>query len=96
MEERMSEGEAARARRRPFIGRKRLATQRPQPGRYRHYKGQEYEVVECAMNSETLQVFVVYRALYGDGNLWVRPRSLFLGKVNVDGVELPRFDRVDE
>lgn len=83
-------------RRRPFIGRKRLASQRPRPGRYRHYKGQYYEVIETALHSETRQAFVVYRALYGEGNLWVRPRSMFLGTVEVDGVKRPRFVFVED
>jgi hypothetical protein len=82
-------------RRRPFIGRARLASQRPKPGRYRHYKGQYYEVIETALHSETLQAFVVYRALYGEGNLWVRPRSMFLGTVEVDGKKVPRFTFVE-
>jgi hypothetical protein len=81
-------------RRRPFIGRKRLATQRPKPGVYRHYKGKQYEVLETALHVETLQAFVVYRSLYGEENLWVRPRSEFLGKVEIDGVKRPRFEPV--
>jgi len=83
-------------RRRPFIGRKKLATQRPKPGIYRHYKGQEYEVMETALNAETMQAFVVYRARYGDGNLWIRRRSMFLEKVEVDGVKRPRFELIEE
>lgn len=81
-------------RTRPFIGRRRLVTQRPKPGRYRHYKGQHYEVIGTALHSETKQAFVVYRALYGEGNLWVRPRSMFLENVEVDGVNVPRFSPV--
>ncbi len=90
-----SEPAPQRERRRPFIGRSRLASQRPKPGRYRHYKGQYYEVVETALHYETRQAFVVYRALYGEGNLWIRPRSMFLESVEVDGVKVPRFTRVE-
>jgi hypothetical protein len=82
-------------RRRPFIGRKKLASQRPQPGVYRHYKGQLYEVIETALHVDTNQALVVYRALYGEGNLWVRPRSAFIGAVEIDGVKRPRFQKVE-
>jgi hypothetical protein len=78
-------------RQRPYLDRATLEAQRPQPGRYRHYKGQLYEVLGSSLHSETLQVMVVYRALYGDGNLWVRPRSMFLSDVEVDGATVPRF-----
>lgn len=61
------------------------------PGRYRHYKGNDYEVVGVARHSETLEELVVYRALYGERGLWVRPRAMFEGTVNVDGREVPRF-----
>ena len=52
------------------------------PGRYRHFKGNEYEVIGLARHSETTEEMVVYRALYGDGGLWVRPLSMFLSKVD--------------
>jgi hypothetical protein len=61
------------------------------PGRYRHYKGPEYEVLCEARHSETEEVLVVYRALYGEGGTWVRPKDLFLETVVVDGVPRPRF-----
>ena len=67
-----------------------------QPGRYRHYKGNEYEVIGEACHSETEEPFVVYRALYGDRGLWIRPRSMFLETVMVDGRPLPRFQRLAE
>jgi hypothetical protein len=89
-------GTMEKPKRRPFIGRKRLATQRPKPGVYRHYKGKHYEVIETALHVETLQAFVVYRSLYGEGNLWIRARSEFLGKVEVDGVKQPRFEAVED
>jgi len=63
----------------------------PQPGRYRHYKGREYEVVGLCRYSETLAVLVVYRALYGEGGLWVRPHVMWSERVLVDGKPIPRF-----
>jgi hypothetical protein len=92
----MAEKSSQEERRRPFIGRARLASQRPKPGIYRHFKGQQYRVIETALHSETLQAFVVYRALYGDENLWIRPRSMFLGDVEVDGAKRPRFELIEE
>lgn len=65
-------------------------------GRYRHYKGNEYEVVGVAKHSETLEPMVVYKALYGDGELWVRPLSMWNEKVNVNGVEMLRFTYIGE
>ena len=61
-------------------------------GRYRHYKGGEYEVVGVARHSETLEPLVVYRPLYNDSGWWVRPHAMFFGNVVVDGVSRPRFD----
>ncbi len=63
-----------------------------QPGKYRHYKGKEYEVIGLAKHSETLEDLVVYKALYGEGQMWVRPVKMFEEKVIVDGVEVPRFE----
>lgn len=60
-------------------------------GRYRHFKGMEYEVIGVARHSENLEPFVVYRALYGDHGLWVRPLSMFTEKINRDGYDGPRF-----
>jgi hypothetical protein len=60
-------------------------------GRYRHYKGNEYEVIGVARHSETLEELVVYRALYGQGGLWVRPVGMFRGTVEVGGVMVERF-----
>jgi hypothetical protein len=91
-----SESRASTDRRRPFIGRKKLASQRPSPGIYRHHKGQLYEVIETALHVDTFQALVVYRALYGEGNLWVRPRSAFIGDVEVDGAKRPRFQKVED
>lgn len=60
-------------------------------GTYRHYKGKTYEVLGIAHHSETLEELVVYRPLYGERGLWVRPLTLFLETVEVDGRRLPRF-----
>jgi hypothetical protein len=62
-----------------------------QPGRYRHYKGREYEVLGVARHSETEEEYVVYRALYGAQGLWIRPTEMFLETVIVDGHSCPRF-----
>ena len=61
------------------------------PGTYRHYKGNLYEVLDVATHSETEEQLVVYRALYGDRGLWVRPLAMFSETVDVDGVVVPRF-----
>lgn len=61
------------------------------PGRYRHFKGNEYEVIGTARHSETLEEMVVYRALYGDGGLWVRPAAMWAEQVKRDGYHGPRF-----
>jgi len=60
-------------------------------GRYRHYKGKEYEVIGLARHSETEDEFVVYRTLYGNFDLWVRPKAMFLERIQVNGEEVPRF-----
>lgn len=65
-----------------------------QPGRYRHYKGNDYEVIDTARHSETEEVMVVYRTLYGNYDLWVRPLQMFTEAVNVDGKMVPIFDYV--
>ena len=63
----------------------------PAPGRYRHFKGGEYEVVGVARHSETDERLVVYRPLLGDAGLWVRPVAMFLETVEHDGRIVPRF-----
>jgi hypothetical protein len=65
-----------------------------EPGRYRHYKGNDYEVIGEARHSETEEPFVVYRALYGERGLWVRPLAMFLDAVMIDGSPQPRFRRL--
>lgn len=67
----------------------------PLPGRYRHYKGGEYEVIGTARHSETQEQLVVYRPLYNDTGLWVRPLAMFTETVLVDGRSVPRFARLD-
>ena len=61
------------------------------PGRYRHYKGNEYTVLGVARHSETLEQLVVYRQEYGDHGLWVRPAAMFAETVDVNGRTVPRF-----
>ena len=62
-----------------------------QRGRYRHYKGGEYEVLDLVRHSETEEQLVLYRPLYGDRALWVRPLGMFFERVEVDGQSVPRF-----
>ena len=64
--------------------------------KYRHYKGNEYTVLAIARHSETLQEMVVYKALYGDGEIWVRPLSMFTEAVTVNGAVMPRFEKADK
>ena len=66
------------------------------PGRYRHFKGKEYEVIGVALHSETLEPVVVYRALYGEGGLWVRPAAMWNERVERDGYSGPRFVYIGE
>ena len=64
------------------------------PGIYRHFKGNMYELVGIAKHSETLEPMVVYRALYGEGGLWVRPAHMWSEQVERDGYKGPRFSFV--
>ena len=66
------------------------------PGVYRHYKGQQYEVLGVARHSEKEEEFVIYRALYGDRGLWVRPLAMFTECVEKKGGFVPRFSRIEE
>lgn len=66
------------------------------PGRYRHFKGNEYEVLYVAKHSETLELMVVYRALYGEGGIWVRPASMWNETVVRDGKTYRRFAYIGE
>ena len=65
-------------------------------GKYRHFKGNEYEVLYVAKHSETLEETVVYRALYGDGSVWVRPAAMWEEEIERDGKKLKRFEYIGE
>jgi cyclomaltodextrinase len=65
-----------------------------QAGTYRHYKGNTYQVIGVAKHSETEEDVVVYRALYGEGGLWVRPLDMFTEKVEVKRKMVPRFEKI--
>ena len=67
-----------------------------QPGRYWHFKGKEYQVIGTARHSETLEEMVVYRALYGEGGLWVRPAAMWSETVEKGGYRGPRFVPAEE
>ncbi|MEX0668636.1 MAG: DUF1653 domain-containing protein [Candidatus Saccharimonadales bacterium] len=60
-------------------------------GKYRHYSGKDYDVIGVCRHSETLEEMVVYKALYGEGDLWVRPLVMFMEDVEVSGSMQPRF-----
>ena len=66
------------------------------PGKYRHFKGGEYEVLYLAKHSETEEEMVVYRALYGKQDVWVRPAAMWNELVEKDGRMVPRFQRLGE
>lgn len=63
---------------------------------YKHFKGNKYQVIGIAKDSETLIDLVVYKALYGEGELWVRPVSNFLEKIEREGKKLKRFEYIEE
>ena len=65
-------------------------------GIYRHFKGGRYEVIGVAKHSETLEEMVVYRALYGDGGIWVRPLAMWNEMIERDGKTFPRFQKENE
>lgn len=67
-----------------------------QPGLYEHYKGMRYEVIDTVRHSETLEPMTLYRALYGEHGLWVRPAAMFNETVVINGVEQPRFRRLPD
>ena len=66
------------------------------PGKYRHFKGNLYEVIGIANHSETMESMVVYRALYGEGGLWVRPAAMWNEIVDKNGYHGPRFQFLEE
>lgn len=65
-------------------------------GKYRHFKGNEYEVLCLAKHSETLEEMVVYRALYGEGGTWVRPAAMWEEEIERDGKKFKRFEYIGE
>ena len=65
-------------------------------GKYKHFKGNEYEVIGIAKHSETLESMVIYKACYGDYDLWVRPAEMWNEIVNKDGYCGPRFYFIEE
>lgn len=77
------------------ISQKRLAVPDIKPGRYRHFKGNEYEVLYVASHSESMEPMVVYRALYGEGGVWVRPAFMWCETVEHEGKAVPRFAPVE-
>lgn len=66
------------------------------PGKYRHFKGMEYELIGTALHSETLEPMVVYKALYGEGGLWVRPAAMWSETVRKENYCGPRFQYIGE
>ncbi|MBR5252161.1 MAG: DUF1653 domain-containing protein [Oscillospiraceae bacterium] len=67
-----------------------------QTGRYRHFKGNEYEVLYIAKHSETMEEMVVYKALYGEGGVWVRPASMWEETITREGKTFRRFEKIDD
>lgn len=65
-------------------------------GKYRHFKGKEYEVIAVAKHTEDLNDYVVYRALYGDYGLWVRPLEMFCEEVEINGKKVKRFEYIGD
>lgn len=63
-------------------------------GKYRHYKGNEYELLGVAKHSETLEEMAVYRALYGEKQIWARPLEMFCEEVEINGKKIPRFEYI--
>ena len=66
------------------------------PGIYQHFKGNRYELIALASHSETLEPMVVYRALYGERGLWVRPAAMWMEQIDRDGYHGPRFQYIGE
>jgi hypothetical protein len=79
-----------------FAQRERIMEKNIVPGKYRHYKGNDYQVYGIASHSESLETMVVYRALYGKFDLWVRPLEMFYERVEVNGKEFLRFTLLEE
>lgn len=66
------------------------------PGIYRHFKGNEYRVLYNAKHSETMEDMVVYKALYGEGGVWVRPLDMFCEEITRDGKTFKRFEKIED
>lgn len=66
------------------------------PGKYRHFKGKEYELIGVARHSETLEPMVVYRALYDEGGMWVRPAAMWIKEVSREDYHGPRFVKIGD
>jgi len=66
-----------------------------QKGIYRHFKGNKYEVIDIAKHSESEEYLVLYRPLYGDSGLWVRPLEMFIEEMELDGQKRPRFELIE-
>ncbi len=73
-----------------------MSTDELKPGRYRHFKGNDYELLSVAKHSETLEDMVVYRALYGEHGVWVRPASMWNETVERGGKRIQRFTYIGE
>ena len=78
-----------------YLKSKRKLSMKLEQGIYRHYKGNMYEVIMTAQHSETEEWMVVYKALYGEKGVWVRPYDMFVEKVNVEGELISRFQKVE-
>lgn len=65
-------------------------------GKYKHYKGKEYQVIDVVKHSETLEELVLYKQLYGDFALWVRPLKMFNEEINLDGKWVKRFELISD
>tara|TARA_Y100000310_G_scaffold341239_1_gene439766 strand:- start:4325 stop:4525 length:201 start_codon:yes stop_codon:yes gene_type:complete len=63
-------------------------------GTYQHFKGNKYEVIGIGKHSETQEELVIYKALYGENQIWIRPKEMFLGKKIIDGKEVQRFTKI--
>ncbi len=65
-------------------------------GVYRHYKNKLYLLVDVARHSETLEEYAVYFTLYGERKMWIRPKDMFFGQIEVDGISVPRFEYIGD
>ena len=65
-------------------------------GIYQHYKGQQYQVIDFARHSESLEAMVIYQALYGDHGIWVRPLDMFIENVDINGISTARFQLIED